>query len=252
MTIEGDSLEAPFWIWSTDDSRRHRLFVRQRGDELILTTHAGIEASLAITAESDAQKAVEQLLALAERGIRIRTRALITTMAARLLLGDLFLHGIGGANYDQVTDRLIADFFGLQPPGYMVASGTLHLPVSHQPARDDDLLQLRQRIRELEFHPERFVEQLPANAAAANDTARWIAEKRRWIGTQQTTENARSRCRAIRQANEALQPAMRPLQEQWTSAADELAKKLHGEAVLASRSYAFVLFPELLLTKFFG
>ena len=99
------------------------------------------------------------LLALAERGVRIRTRALITTLAARLLLGDLFLHGIGGAKYDHVTDRLIADFFGLEPPGYMVVSGTLHLPVTHQPARGDDLLQLRHRIRELEFHPEQFVGQ---------------------------------------------------------------------------------------------
>src|SRR5207253_1004951 len=99
-----EALEAPFWIWSTDDPRRHRLFVRQRGDELVLSTHAGIEATLSITPESDAQTAVAQLLALEERGIRIRTRALITTLAARLLLGDLFLHGIGGAKYDQVTD----------------------------------------------------------------------------------------------------------------------------------------------------
>ncbi len=137
-----------------------------------LSTRAGIEASLSITPEGDAQTAVAQLLALAERGIRIRTRALITTLAARLLLGDLFLHGIGGAKYDQVTDRLIADFFGLEPPGYMVVSGTLHLPVSHQPARSDDLLQLRHRIRELEFHPERFVEQIERTSAAAGDAGR--------------------------------------------------------------------------------
>ncbi len=252
LTAEGDALEAPFWIWSTDDSRRHRLFVRQRGDELLLTTHADIEATLTISPDGDAQTAVEQLLALAERGIRIRTRALITTLAARLLLGDLFLHGIGGAKYDQVTDRLIADFFGLEPPGYMVVSGTLHLPISHEPARSADLLQLRQRIRELEFHPERFVEQNQANAAAAGDAERWIAEKRRWIATEQTPEIARTRCRAIRQANESLQPSVGPLRQQWTAEAGQLAEKLHGEAVLSSRAYGFVLFPELLLTKFFG
>ncbi len=234
LIAEGDALEAPFWIWSTDDSRRHRLFVRQRGDELVLTTHAGIEASLTITPDGDAQTTVEQLLALAERGIRIRTRALITTLAARLLLGDLFLHGIGGAKYDQVTDRLIADFFGLEPLGYMVVSGTLHLPISHEPARSADLLQLRQRIRELEFHPERFVEQNQANAAAAGDADHWIAEKRRWIATEQTPEIARTRCRAIRQANEALQGTVGPLRKQWTAEGGQLAEKLHGEAVLSS------------------
>ena len=30
----------------------------------------------------------------------------MTTMFARLLLGDTFLHGIGGAKYDQVTDSM--------------------------------------------------------------------------------------------------------------------------------------------------
>lgn len=255
LTAEGDSLEAPFWIWSADDPQRHRLFVRQRGDELVLTAHAGIEAALSITPESDAQTAAAQLLALAQRGIRIRTRALVTTLAARLLLGDLFLHGIGGAKYDHVTDRLITDFFGLQPPGYMAVSGTLHLPVSQPAAHGDDLLQLRQRIRDLEFHPERFVDRLPAakaGAAAGGDAARWIDEKRRWIATPQTPENARARCHAIRQANEALQSAVDPLRLQWTAAADQIAEKRHQAAVLASRDYAFVLFPELLLTKFFG
>lgn len=252
LAAEGEWLEAPLWIWSADNARRRRLFVRQRGDELVLSDRAGIEATLSISPESDGATATSQLFALAQRGVRIRTRALITTLAARLLLGDLFLHGIGGAKYDHVTDRLIADFFGLEPPGYMVVSGTLHLPVTHEPARSDDLLRLRQRIRESEFHPEQFINQLPqASAAVGSDVAHWIAEKRRWIATQPAPDIARTRCRAIRQANEALQPAIDPLRRQWTAAADQLAEKLRGEAVLASREYAFVLFPQLLLTKFF-
>ena len=44
-------------------------------------------------------------------GIRLRPRALTTTMYLRLAMGDLFLHGIGGAKYDQLTDRIIEHFF---------------------------------------------------------------------------------------------------------------------------------------------
>ena len=62
-------------------------------------------------------------------GVRIRSRALVTTLWARLALGDLFIHGIGGAKYDRVTDLLIERFFGLRPPGLLVLSATLHLPI---------------------------------------------------------------------------------------------------------------------------
>ena len=252
LAADGEWLEAPFWVWSANDPRRRHLFVRSRADELVLSDRAGFEASLSITPEGDARAASAQLLALAERGVRIRTRALITTLAARVLLGDLFLHGIGGAKYDHVTDRLIADFFGLEPPGYMVVSGTLHLPVSHQPARSDDLLQLKHRIRELEFHPEQFVGQSSETGSTADGgAADWIAEKRRWIATEATPETARDRCRAIRRANEAMQPIVEPVRREWTAEADQLSEKLRGEAVLASREYGFVLYPELLLTKIF-
>ena len=48
-------------------------------------------------------------------------------MYARLVLSDLFLHGIGGAKYDQLTDLIIARFFGLQPPGFVTLSATVLL-----------------------------------------------------------------------------------------------------------------------------
>ena len=54
---------------------------------------------------------------LPARGVRLRTRALTTTMFARYLLGDLFIHGIGGAKYDELGDEIARGFFGIEPPG---------------------------------------------------------------------------------------------------------------------------------------
>ena len=54
-----------------------------------------------------------RLAELSSRGIKLRTRALTTTLFARLVLSDMFLHGIGGAKYDQVTDRDRAVVFWL-------------------------------------------------------------------------------------------------------------------------------------------
>jgi hypothetical protein len=240
-----DWLEAPLWIWSNENPTRRPLFVRQRNDELVLSDRAGIEAAISITPDGTAASAIEQLAALAARGIRLRTRALITTLAARLLLGDLFMHGIGGAKYDQLTDRIIERFFGLQPPGYLCVSGTLRLPFSAAaPPADEAARKLRRCIRELQFHPERFVD---GNATAANH---WIAEKGRWVAIEPTLQNARERCHAIRRANEELQPFVAHLREQWTLDAQRRAKAERSEAILASRAFAFPLFPELALTNF--
>ncbi len=251
LATEGDWLEAPLWIWTIDDPRRRRLFVRQRNDELQLSDRGKIDVRLSITAESDAATAVQQLADLAAAGIRIRTRALITTLAARLLLGDLFVHGIGGAKYDVLTDRIISRFFGIDPPGYVVVSGTLLLPIDSPAPAGKDQSTVRRCLRELEFHPERFLDAAdPETTADGKSIANWIAEKRRWIGTEQTPENARQRCQAIRRANEALQPAMVPLRERWSTEATRFKSHEHAKAILGSRQYGFVLFPEQALTNF--
>lgn len=255
LTAIDDWLEAPLWIWSAEQPQRRRLFVRQRNDELVLTDRDKIEVTLSITPEGDAATAVEQLAALSARGIRIRTRALITTLAARLLLGDLFIHGIGGAKYDELTDRIIAQFFGVEPPAYMVVSGTLHLPIASSGKPTDNSSQLRRCVRELEFHPERFLDGNPSECGGMQatidpTTAAVIAEKRKWIATPQTTANARQRCQAIRAANQALQPAVASLRQSWTKQAAQTEKQRRALAILTSRDYAFTLFPEMTLTNF--
>ena len=55
---------------------------------------------------------------LAGAGCKVRSRALTTTLFARLLLADLFLHGIGGGKYDELTDELMRRFFGCRAAGF--------------------------------------------------------------------------------------------------------------------------------------
>ncbi len=105
--------EAPFWVWSEGDAKRLRVMAKACSREVRLSDGREIFARLPISAAGDVRAAVDVLKQLPERGIRFRTRALTTTLFARLCLADLFVHGIGGAKYDEMTDRLIARFFGL-------------------------------------------------------------------------------------------------------------------------------------------
>lgn len=151
---ENDWWEAPLWVWRDSTPIRERLWVR------ICKTGAGVE--LRIDGETDSigclpirpdmptADGIAQLGRLAESGIRIRPRALVTTALCRTLLADLFVHGIGGAIYDELGDQIFCRFFGMRPPQYAVMSATLRLfdfppPVISEKLREQN--ELRRRIQ---------------------------------------------------------------------------------------------------------
>ncbi len=255
LAADDDWLEAPFWIWTDDDPRRRRVFVRQRGAEILLSDQHGIEIALSLAAESEADRAVAQLATLGGRGIHLRSRALLTTLAARLVFGDIFLHGIGGAKYDRLTDAIIERFFGIEAPAYMVVSGTLHLPISRPRVNRDDLYSAERELRELTYHPERFLDPAAGDRAAGGSQAtvsarEWIAQKRHSITAPFAPHQARERCRAIRSANEHLQSLVAPLRADALQRMEILTRQLRAEAVLSSRDYGFCLYPEKNLQDF--
>jgi hypothetical protein len=183
----------------------------------------------------------------------------MTTLFARLVLGDVFLHGIGGAKYDELTDRILEQFFGLTPPGYAVVSGTLRLPIAHRPATVDQLRDLRHQLRSLAWHPERFLAdevRQPAahegngDAQAVADIAHWLEHKRRWIATEPVGELSRQRAREIGQSNAALQPYLEQPRAQLVEAAEQTARAVRAEAILSARNYAFCLYPAENLRQF--
>jgi hypothetical protein len=223
------------------------MFVRRRGDELVVSDRARIEIELPLTADGDARRAVEVLADLSARGICLRTRALTTTMFARLFLGDLFLHGIGGGLYDQLTDAIVRRFFQFEPPPFMVTSATMLLPVDREQVSRERAREVDRRLRELQYHPERFP---PPTPDALAEFERWAETKARWIGVPQTPENARERCQAIRAANESMGRLLEAERRQTSAERDRLSRRLRAETVLSWREYAFCLYPKRTLEDF--
>jgi hypothetical protein len=237
-------LEAPFWIWSADDPRRRPLFALQSDDELMLSDRHSRTFRLALTADGDAADAVEQLLELSQCGIKIRTRALTTTLFARLVLGDLFLHGIGGAKYDQVTDQIARQFFGFALPEFATVSATLRLPIAHERGGGTQERELIQQAREMEFHPERFLNRNgPLRPDESSTVYEILARKQHWVETLKTPANARERHIAITAANHALQPYLSEMRLQIERQRDAMTERKRANAILESREYAFCLYP---------
>lgn len=205
----GDEFEAPFWVWEPGGQRRQRLFLRPDGE---VPGH-----------------------------VKLRSRALTTTLFARLALGDAFIHGIGGGKYDEVTDAIIADFFQMPPPGFLVLSATLHLPLPGFPASADDVARLAQRERDLTWNPQRYSDELTDLANQKNE--RLLEVPRDRLGR-------RRRFRELRALTEAMREQIADQRQAATAARQRAEAEVEANAILRSREYAAVLFPEAMLREF--
>jgi hypothetical protein len=229
--------EMPFWIWQDADPLRRPLFVRAGEQVMRLSDHVQ-EWTINQTSSLDTQ--IDCLERLSEHGIRIRPRALTTTMFARLFVADLFLHGIGGAKYDELTDAIVDRFWGFSIPEYMTLTATIRLPI--QPNRHDlpAPSELRQRIRQSYYNPDRLLE---TTANKTDQVSNWIEAKRRAVADSSGPLDRRERHRIIAQANQALRPFVEEKRSQLEQDLERSKEQLRINSILRSREYAFCLFP---------
>ncbi len=122
------SVELPFWTDDLAAGRRHRMTVELRDGGVWF--HVPYESdALAIDPAAPLEQAAEALRRFCTaHHLRIAPRALSLMLFTRLFLCDLFVHGIGGGRYDQITDRLIAAQFQVEPPQFAVSTATMFMP----------------------------------------------------------------------------------------------------------------------------
>ncbi|MEM6366229.1 MAG: hypothetical protein AAF745_17500, partial [Planctomycetota bacterium] len=153
---DGSWFELPLWLYGNSDPQRRGVWVRRVGsgwewtdrNRRTLHLHAGEPEDLAA-----------QIADAGSPEFKLRPRALMTTMFARLVLSDLFLHGIGGGKYDQLADQIIRQFFRIEPPQFQVVSATIRLPgTSVDSERHGQLADVKRRLRESIYQGERYLD----------------------------------------------------------------------------------------------
>ena len=158
-------------------------------------------------------------------------------MFARLMLGDLFLHGIGGAKYDELGDEVVRGFFGVEPPGFLTLSMTSWLGLGLDPASPERLGAVDRLLRDLTFNPDRHLE-----GELTPDVRGWVEAKRSAIaGPVETRGQRLARFAAIRRSNEALQPLVREPRERLLAERTRLRDGLRRNALARNREYSLVL-----------
>ena len=126
LSVSADCCETPFWLDDLKGQTRKRAGVKKVGSQWVLK---GGGDGFGFEAGADLLDGAQRFgKFLREHNLRLSPRALTLTMFLRLLVVDQFVHGIGGGRYEQVNDRVIERFFGIEPPAFCVTTATLYFP----------------------------------------------------------------------------------------------------------------------------
>ncbi len=246
LKVAGDFLEAPLWGWRAGQGRRGRLMVRQRGDRLELRAGDDSWPDLPKPEEGRMPQVLQAWHDLQAAGYRIRTRALSTTLFSRLLLADLFMHGIGGGKYDELTDQIARQFYERELPGYLVLSATRLLPLPAYPCTIEDRRRLLRTLRDFRYNPDRFLE-----GVGGEGLQPLIAEKHAWVNqTPRTPAEYRERFLQLRAVNAWLHEPLQGREQELRQRLETCDRELAANALLQRRDYAFCLYPEEVLRPF--
>ncbi|XZE22075.1 hypothetical protein SH449x_001991 [Pirellulaceae bacterium SH449] len=250
----GDWIEIPFWIYRTTEaaalcgdgsSRRQPAWVRLSFDRIEVASGPGESESIHLDSGRSLGAWCQAYQSWAEQGICIRPRALTTTLYLRLFLSDLFLHGIGGGVYDELTDQIAERLWQVSMPAFLVASASLHLPFGKDlfkelgPELGSSKAELEQRARQIRSAPESLLnladplqQALKArfDAHLANMPPR--GQKKVWHGE-------------MRGLRAKIRESISSELERWERQSLELIERERVMKIVRSREYSMAIFPEI-------
>ena len=247
LDATGQGIEVPFWVWRAGESRRSRLFVEVAGKEL-LRLHDGSREVGTISTRSG-EVGLQALSDLRQQGWKIRPRALTLTLFCRVWLGSIFVHGIGGAKYDELTDALMQRWLGLTPPKIIVATATLRLFERFAgPPLKAEIARLQRELRLIRWNPELV------QAAAAESVVFRSAKEHPFAEQKATHSEEKSALLAsmldpatrharIQSLNTALRATLTEYEHQVRHDLQQLLTALPHQQSLRSREFAANLFP---------
>jgi hypothetical protein len=209
----GDSWEAPFWTLAGD--KRERLYVTPTGR--VVTQDGSVDIPVgAVTGGS----------------LPIRPRAITLSLFMRLLVCDLFIHGVGGAKYDQVTDGIISEYYGFPPPGYAVVSATFHPDMQ---AEDPSIRieAVKTRLRDIGQRPEHAPELASSPLKLAKDD---LVEAMAKPGADKKTLGIR-----IKELNRQMAGQLKPLEDALNAELSTLGETAREWDVKSFRDYPFFI-----------
>jgi len=237
LARDGNRIETPFWIYQPMH-RRLRLWIEPEEHSLCCYADGKYVGNLHL---SDLANDVDGALAELQPWV-IRPRALTLTLWARLLVCDLFVHGIGGAKYDRITDGIFRRYYGCEPPAYTCVSATLRLPLPRRKVSVADLTEARRQCRDLMFNPDRYLPHAPAELV--QERWRLIHESDHLREIQGPRLARRQTFLDIRRINADLIQTHPDIDREMNARLELYRKEVQSNRVADSREFFYALQPQ--------
>jgi len=196
--------ELPFWLLAANGERM-RPYAVQRTSGRVQIWAGNSKLGSLNSSTLDGRKA--QLTNILSRPrCRLRPKAVPLTLFVRLFLADWFVHGVGGARYEHITDHIIADFYGIKGLSFGIVTANINLGLPDESCSSaESARHLRHKLRYLKFNPEKFV---PGALREKEPAKSIIAEKLRLIKDAKhrplPAQLRRSAWRSISEVNDKL------------------------------------------------
>jgi hypothetical protein len=236
------SIELPFWLIDTAGSRTS-LYVGTKDNKTIQISRDSQDLGV-ITCDNSDGIITQLRKILTSHKLGLRPKAISLTLFIRVFFADWFVHGIGAAGYESITDRIIENYFAIHGLDFGVVTATILLSgKTSKLISDESLEDLKRQSRKLKYNPERLIE---PSVRLKEPVRSLIARKRRLIFIAAKSsfpqQEKRSCYKAITQINDTLarycsrssriieeKIAIRQLQQQ-------------SSRIMESREYFFGLF----------
>lgn len=245
----GAFYEIPWWhihkenhqrlaVWATLSGTTCQLYV----PELAMSCHLHD-----LTNPTHIQQAIE------DAALKLRPRALSLTFMMRWRLAELFVHGLGGVLYDQVTDDW-AERMRIPLAPWCGISATVWLPWQFPlPTSWLNLEQIKAQLAHMRWrlshHPERYLDLEQESQTIKN----LVAQKRELIQDEWPSDpHARhTRYRKIKEINEKLAQLTIRQQETLQQQLKVVQAQLESRRWVTYREYPWILYPEESLLEFY-
>ncbi len=227
---DGELVELPLWLLDG-----HRRTVWARGGA---TPALVVDGETVCELSTDAGRARALLLA---SGVSLAPKALSLTLFTRLLVADLFIHGIGGGRYDQVTDDVFRRYLGVEPPPFAVASMTMYLPLGARVVRDEEVEALSMGLNRLRHNPDQMLDEVEFESGEEHTRAVALAQEKGALVAAIAAPEADKKALGlrIREVNAELAQLMAPIEADMRQELDQLQQLREASEILTDRTYPF-------------
>jgi len=230
-------IETALWIYKPMQ-RRRRLWVEPAGE----VVHCYADALHAGTFDkTELVNDIDGALFRLHPWV-VRPRAVTLMLWVRLLACDLFVHGVGGAKYDRITDGVFRRYYDCEPPAYTCVTATLPMPLPRYDTTIEDFSAVRLRKRDFTYNPDRYLSAAPAEMLA--ERARLIKQSDKLRETRGSKIARWETFHDIRRINAELVRMHPDTERRLAEQVERLYGRIQSNRIADSREFFYALQPQ--------